>query len=124
MLDGGPVLGDLVVDETAGYRQIETLAMLRPALRTLTERERRILLLRFVRGFTQEEIGQEIGVSQMQVSRLLTRILSSLREELTDDEPPRERSPKAPSVPAKRARRRRAEMEPRYHEGGAQGLPD
>jgi RNA polymerase sigma-B factor len=39
-----------------------------------------VLLLRFFRGLNQAEIGEELGVSQMQVSRLITRILDQLRE--------------------------------------------
>lgn len=81
----GPALGETLVDEFDGYAHLETREMLRPALRQLSDRDRKILLLRFVRGLTQEQIGHEIGVSQMQVSRLLTRILGSLRDELTDD---------------------------------------
>ena len=53
-------------------------------LRGLTARERRILELRFFGGCTQAEIGADIGVTQMQVSRLLNRILARLRERLLD----------------------------------------
>nr|WP_246308797.1 sigma-70 family RNA polymerase sigma factor [Kineosphaera limosa] len=82
--DSTVVLADLLVDESAEYEHVEDREMLRPALEMLSDRDRKILLLRFVRGFTQEQIGNEIGVSQMQVSRLLTRILSSLRDELSE----------------------------------------
>jgi len=54
-------------------------------LRRLAERDRRILLLRFFHGWTQQEIAQDIGVTQMQVSRLLSRILSDLRAGLSED---------------------------------------
>ncbi|WP_226343691.1 sigma-70 family RNA polymerase sigma factor [Agilicoccus flavus] len=84
--EDGPVLADLLVDDADSYRQVENLETLRPVLDALDERDRRILLLRFVRGMTQEQIGTEIGVSQMQVSRLLTRILTSLRRGLTDED--------------------------------------
>lgn len=86
--DDGPVLADLLVDEADSYLQVENRETLRPALDALGERDRRILLLRFVRGMTQEQIGTEIGVSQMQVSRLLTRILKSLRQDLAEAESP------------------------------------
>lgn len=79
---GAAVLADLLVDETDHFDHVENMESLRPALQRLTERDRKILLLRFVRGWTQEEIGREIGVSQMQVSRLLTRILGDLRDDL------------------------------------------
>jgi RNA polymerase sigma-B factor len=49
----------------------------------LGDRDRRILELRFCDGCTQEEIGRELGVSQMHVSRLLRDILDRLRTELT-----------------------------------------
>ena len=57
--------------------------MLGPAVRALAPRDRRILELRFFQGWTQEQIAQDIGVTQMQVSRLLSRILKDLRAELT-----------------------------------------
>ncbi|HIZ34238.1 MAG TPA: sigma-70 family RNA polymerase sigma factor [Candidatus Ruania gallistercoris] len=56
--------------------------MLRPVLRGLTRRERRIVHLRFVSGCTQHELGAALGVSQMQVSRLLDRILTKLRDQI------------------------------------------
>jgi RNA polymerase sigma-B factor len=56
---------------------------LTPAVAELGDRDRRILELRFCAGFTQEEIGNELGVSQMQVSRLLRGILDRLRNELS-----------------------------------------
>ena len=56
--------------------------MLQPVLADLGERERRILQLRFVEGWTQSEIGNDIGVSQMQVSRVLRKILDDLRDKL------------------------------------------
>jgi RNA polymerase sigma-B factor len=57
--------------------------MLGPAVRRLSDRERKILHLRFFNGWTQEEIAREIGVTQMHVSRLLTRIIDELRAELS-----------------------------------------
>ena len=53
-----------------------------PLLAALSERERRILQLRFFSELTQSEIGQELGISQMHVSRLLSRTLASLRRNL------------------------------------------
>jgi RNA polymerase sigma-B factor len=54
--------------------------MLGPALRQLTEGDRHILTLRFYRGLSQREIGAETGLSQMQVSRTLARLLLDLRQ--------------------------------------------
>jgi RNA polymerase sigma-B factor len=55
-------------------------------MRTLPLRERRILHMRFMQDMTQSEIAEQIGVSQMQISRLLRRSLHRLREE-ADSEP-------------------------------------
>jgi RNA polymerase sigma-B factor len=64
------------------YDLVEYRESLRPLLKALPERERTILLLRFFGDLTQTEIGQRVGVSQMHVSRLLTRTLRSLRTQL------------------------------------------
>ena len=58
---------------------IEYRESLMPLLAALPERERDILLMRFFGGMTQTEIGRHIGISQMHVSRLLSRTLASLR---------------------------------------------
>ena len=60
----------------------EARAVLAPLLARLTPRERKIVEMRFFRGATQSEIGREIGVTQMQVSRLLTRLMARMREQL------------------------------------------
>ncbi|WP_158708753.1 sigma-70 family RNA polymerase sigma factor, partial [Streptomyces bikiniensis] len=70
------------------YELIESLTALRPLLDRLDERDQHILELRFGEELTQAEIGRRIGLSQMHVSRLLTRILGDLREGLNDDSPP------------------------------------
>ena len=75
-----PIVGTL--DER--LEQVEQRALLRPMLESLPERERQILLLRFVAGKTQTEIAGIIGVSQMQVSRLVARSLAQLREQVAD----------------------------------------
>lgn len=61
---------------------VENRIALQPLLAGLTARERSILTMRFVDGRTQKDIGAVIGVSQMQVSRLLTGILAKLRGQL------------------------------------------
>lgn len=67
-----------VEDET--YDLLESWTSLAPALRELPSRERRILYLRFFRGLTQTQIAEELEISQMHVSRLLSRTLRQLRE--------------------------------------------
>jgi RNA polymerase sigma-B factor len=78
-----PMLG--VVDE--GFEQVEQRAVLRDVIALLPEAEREILLLRFVANKTQTEIAALVGVSQMQVSRLVARGLKKLRVSLGAPEP-------------------------------------
>jgi len=66
--------------------RVELREELRPALAELSERDREILVLRFVAGKTQTEIAAIIGVSQMQISRLISRSLAQLRERLSADD--------------------------------------
>lgn len=80
--DSGLSLGDSLPEDIDPYAAVERAEWLRPALAGLTDRERRIIGLRFVDGLTQEQIGRHLGVSQMQVSRLLGRILRRMRDEL------------------------------------------
>jgi RNA polymerase sigma-B factor len=76
----GTTLGDLVGTDDPGLQSVLDRETLRPLLARLTPRERRILLLSFFQGMTQSQIGAELGVSQMQISRLLGSILQRLRE--------------------------------------------
>jgi RNA polymerase sigma-B factor len=62
-----------------GYERAEERATLEPLMAGITERERTVLRLRFSEDLTQAEIGERIGVSQMQVSRLIRQALSRLR---------------------------------------------
>jgi RNA polymerase sigma-B factor len=78
-----PMLG--TIDE--GFEQVEQRALLREAIGKLPEAEREILLLRFIANKTQTEIASVVGVSQMQVSRLVARGLKRLREQLGAPEP-------------------------------------
>jgi RNA polymerase sigma-B factor len=77
--DGDATLGELIGCRDGGVDSVDARVMLGPAVRSLKERDRRILYLRFFAGRTQQEIATEIGVTQMQVSRLITRILRDLR---------------------------------------------
>ena len=79
-------LSDDLADEVDPYAQVERAGLLGPALAALTDRQRNIIGLRFVEGQTQQEIGRRLGVSQMQVSRLLVGILKRLRDDLGIDE--------------------------------------
>ena len=72
-----------VLHEPEDLDLAEVRMALAPVVRRLPERDRRILYLRFFEDRTQAEIGKDLGVSQMQVSRLLSRLLDQLRAEIT-----------------------------------------
>src|SRR5947209_7931715 len=73
-------LVDVFGEEDSRYELVDETVTISVAARELSARERRVLALRFVNDMTQTQIAQEIGVSQMQVSRILRRALSRLRE--------------------------------------------
>ena len=79
---GFATVGDLLGTEDRSQAAAEARLALAPALRRLHERDRRILSMRFVEERSQQEIGDAIGVTQMQVSRLLARIMRDLRMDL------------------------------------------
>jgi RNA polymerase sigma-B factor len=68
------------------YEVSEDRAVLEPGFRVLDDRERRILHLRFFEGLTQSQIAQQVGISQMHVSRLIRRALEKIRDEIAADE--------------------------------------
>jgi len=78
--DDAPMRGDRIGEEDLRLDNLEYFASLAPLIEQLPERERTILYLRFFKGMTQSKIADHIGISQMHVSRLLTRILEFLRE--------------------------------------------
>jgi RNA polymerase sigma-B factor len=75
------------------YEVSEDRAVLAPGFKALDERERKILQLRFFEGLTQSQIAQQVGISQMHVSRLIRRSLEKIRDEIAaDEEAPASRS--------------------------------
>jgi RNA polymerase sigma-B factor len=83
--DGSTALGELLpLTGDHARSAVEARMMLEPVLGTLGERDRLILSMRFDEGLTQREIAAKIGVTQMQVSRLLARILAQLRHRIGD----------------------------------------
>ncbi|MEN8706787.1 MAG: RNA polymerase sigma factor SigF [Nocardioides marinisabuli] len=80
--DGTASILDAIGAEDAGLEHVEIRESLKPLLDRLEPREKRILLLRFFKNQTQSQIAEEIGVSQMHVSRLLSRTLDQLRASL------------------------------------------
>jgi RNA polymerase sigma-B factor len=82
--DGGGSMLDAIGIEDEGLEHVEIRESLKPLLDALDPREKKILLLRFFRNKTQTQIAAEIGVSQMHVSRLLSRTLEQLRTSLEE----------------------------------------
>jgi RNA polymerase sigma-B factor len=66
-------------DDDPSLAIVEAWSSVAPAVADLPERERRVLYLRFFRGMTQSEIAEDVGVSQMHVSRILAQTLDRLR---------------------------------------------
>ncbi|MGQ5640152.1 MULTISPECIES: RNA polymerase sigma factor SigF [unclassified Streptomyces] len=78
--DGEAALADFIGNEDAALGLIEDFRALAPMIAQLDERERKLIHWRFVEELTQAQIGERLGVSQMHVSRLLSRLLARLRE--------------------------------------------
>lgn len=80
--DGGDTIFvmDQVGDRNDDKNWLDALA-LKDAITSLTEREKKILTLRFLKGKTQMEVSEEIGISQAQVSRLEKGALTKIRNE-------------------------------------------
>ncbi len=76
---GEAALRDFIGAEDQALELVEDVHSLAPLLAELDERDREIIHLRFVEELTQGQIGERLGISQMQVSRLLSRTLTRLR---------------------------------------------
>ena len=85
--DGAEAFGDLVGDTDPDLEYVELHESVRSALHRLPEREREILLMRFYGEHTQSEIAERLGLSQVHVSRLITRTLAALRDHVMHDVP-------------------------------------
>jgi RNA polymerase sigma-B factor len=79
-------LGESLSQVESRYDLVDTSLTLQPAYRQLSERDRRLVYLRFYSELSQREIADEFGVSQMQISRWLVRVLRSLRQYLSEDD--------------------------------------
>lgn len=80
--DDAPSWLDALGEDDAALEHVELRESLRPLIERLPRREQEIVILRFFRHQTQSQIAQQIGVSQMHVSRLLTRTLEHLRDQI------------------------------------------
>ncbi|MFC4126938.1 RNA polymerase sigma factor SigF [Nocardia rhizosphaerae] len=78
--DSDASLLDTLGEEEAQFDRVEEYIAVRPLLDGLPERERRILTMRFFESMTQTQIANQLGISQMHVSRILAKTLARLRE--------------------------------------------
>ncbi|GAA0802658.1 sigma-70 family RNA polymerase sigma factor [Spirilliplanes yamanashiensis] len=97
----GGELGDAIGDLDRALSAVDDRITVGDLLGLLPERERRILTLRFYGNRTQAEIAAELGISQMHVSRLISRALTWLREAMLSDEPTRWQAATAPADTAR-----------------------
>lgn len=86
--EGSSTLGDQLGGDDRNVASAEARIVLEPVIQLLSPRDRVIVQLRFLEDRTQQEIAETIGLTQAQVSRVLTRILADLRAELVGTTPP------------------------------------
>lgn len=86
---GSATMGELLADDSDEHEALEARVLLEPAVRDLGERDKRMLFLRFYEERSQREIAEELGLTQAQVSRLLERVLRTLRWAVEPDSRPR-----------------------------------
>jgi RNA polymerase sigma-B factor len=80
--DDRPSMGESLGTEDGGFAQAERRELLRLGLDALSPREQEIVRLRFFDGLTQREIAEQVGISQMHVSRLIRKSLDEIRDAL------------------------------------------
>jgi RNA polymerase sigma-B factor len=91
--DGTVTMGDLLPHPCDDMERVEAVASLRAVVAALPPADRRLLHLRFIEERTQADIGAQLGISQMQVSRRLSALLAGLRRRLEDADRWRETDP-------------------------------
>jgi RNA polymerase sigma-B factor len=94
--EGGAGLSDHLPIQDCPTDRLEDVLALRCAIRTLSDRDRHLLYPRYYQEETQQGIADALGMSQMQVSRKLAKILVSVQQQLLTDEAETRRSPRAP----------------------------
>jgi RNA polymerase sigma-B factor len=82
--DGSDALADTLGEDDPGLGEVDARETLHPLVATLAPREQRIIHMRFYENMTQAQIAEQIGVSQMHVSRLLAKSLAQLRSGLVE----------------------------------------
>jgi RNA polymerase sigma-B factor len=83
--DDAPTVGESVGSLDEALEGVEYRESLKPLLELLDDREKRILEMRFFKNLSQSQIAAELGISQMHVSRILTKVLIQLREGLLEN---------------------------------------
>ncbi|WP_410811530.1 SigB/SigF/SigG family RNA polymerase sigma factor [Micromonospora sp. 067-2] len=78
-------LGDTLGSTERDYELVDLRVSLTPAMAALPDREHKILIMRFYGNMTQAQIADQIGISQMHVSRLISKALTRLHGRLADD---------------------------------------
>jgi RNA polymerase sigma-B factor len=84
--EGGLSIGELIGYVDEALESAEARVVLGPLLQELSERDRRVVHMRFFEGRSQREIADELGITQAQVSRVLARILATLRDKLDESD--------------------------------------
>jgi len=84
--DVATTLGDMIGEEDATVEAVEAKVVLEPLIAELPARERRILFMRFYEERSQQDIADAVGITQAQVSRILARLLTQLRDGLDDSQ--------------------------------------
>lgn len=84
---GAPTAAEVIGEDDERLARIDNRMILTPLLDRLDPRERKVVFLRYYRGRSQREVGQRIGVTQMQVSRIEAKIMRELRAALAQDRP-------------------------------------
>ena len=82
--DSASSLGDLLGEDDPGIQRVTDMNSVWVHWKELPGREQRLLMMRFYSEMTQKQIGSQLGISQMHVSRLLARALRYLREQITE----------------------------------------
>ena len=87
--EDGRSIGDTLADDDGALEQVELRHALRPVLAKLSDRQQRVLMLRVLQEQSQSDIAAQLGVSQVQVSRILAKTFAGLREDLAELNPAR-----------------------------------
>jgi RNA polymerase sigma-B factor len=82
--DDGATIASTLGEHDPGFERVENGMLIEDALAGLSDREQRLLRLRFVDELTQAQIGEQFGVSQMQISRLIRKALAKLHENVAE----------------------------------------